>query len=62
MAYSYIRDKTQRDLKLMIVHVNRQPVCLYTFAMTHSQRRQFSVASSPTAIYQYSNRNIHLPN
>ena len=23
MAYSYIRDKTQRDLKLMIVHVNR---------------------------------------
>ena len=23
MAYSYIRDKTQHDLKLMIVHVNR---------------------------------------
>ena len=23
MAYSYIRDKTQLDLKLMIVHVNR---------------------------------------
>ena len=22
MAYSYIRDKMQRDLKLMIVHVN----------------------------------------
>ena len=29
MAYSYIRDKTQRDLKLMIVHVNRHETKSY---------------------------------
>ena len=28
MAYSYIRDKTQRDLKLMIIGMKRKnPIC-----------------------------------
>ena len=29
MAYSYIKDKMQRDLKLMILHVNRHETHLF---------------------------------